>query len=107
MVTFRGDIQVAKGGFLAVLVSGRLTVAGNVTQLDGFYLAEGGVQIDDGSNQLVVNGAMVSLSSGVTILRDLGSSAQPVVVFSYRPDLLLNLPKELKKRRFVKQELLP
>ncbi len=98
------DITVASGGFLAFIVSGKLTVDPVVTKLEGLYDADGqfvtqsqykqGVTND---NQLAVDGSVVAWG-GVSLGRDLGpgNASTPAERFTYRPDLLLDMPQAMK-----------
>lgn len=108
--TIDRNIVVADGGFFAVLSKGGLIVEGGVAQLDGLYLTEGVFEIEDGDNQLIVNGSVADVGGGgILIKRNLGvdNKNNPGVIFNYRPDLLIRMPPELLKTRYEIEELLP
>ena len=95
------NITVANGGFLAFIVKGDITVSSNVTQVDGIYVADGR-WVTEGvtsgyDNQLLVNGTVVAWT-GIELHRDLGASNanKPAEKFSYRLDLMENMPSVMK-----------
>jgi hypothetical protein len=109
--TIDRDVSIARGGFLGVMSEGNLEIAGEVNALDGLYLANGDVTIADGASQLTVNGMVVgdadfTGTQGVVVNRDIGTSS-PSVVFNYDPNLVFSMPRELWKKRFDYQYLLP
>jgi hypothetical protein len=77
----------------------------------GCNLANGDVTIADGNGQLTVNGMVVgdahlTGTQGVVVNRDIGTG-DPSVVFNYDPNLLFSMPRELWKKRFDYQYMLP
>jgi len=107
------NVVVVAGGFLAVISAGNLTITGSTTSLDGFYVSDKSITVEDGANQLVIDGGVISdadMTGGenfaVNRSLDAGNS-QPAVIVSYRPDLLFSMPKELWKRKTVYRQLLP
>jgi len=98
------DITVDEGGFLALVVSGNITVDPLVNQMEGIFISSGnfvtesafesGVVVD---SQLNVAGSVISWGS-LVLSRDLGggNSSTPAEKFSYRPDLLVNIPEKMK-----------
>ena len=109
--TIDRDVSIARGGFFGVMSEGNLEIAGAVNSLDGVYLANGDLTIADGASQLTVNGIVVgdadfTGTQGVVVNRDIGTSS-PSVVFNYDPNMIFNMPRELWKKRFDYQYLLP
>ena len=86
-----------------VIVSGGITVEAGVNQLDGIYVADGGINIGGNSNtQLVVNGILYSvkeknvrINRSYTVKED--NNASPAVAVKYRPDFIFNMPGKLTK----------
>jgi len=105
------DITVESGGFLAFIVNGDITVAPDVTQVQGLYVAD--LSLVTESNgvadiQLGFEGSMVAWG-GVALGRDLSASNidDPAETFTYRPDLLVNMPEKMKVFALRWQEVVP
>lgn len=101
------------GGFLAFIVSGQITVAPTVTQLQGIYIAdrviETGTQTPVNDNRLEAEGMFIGWG-GVTLSRNLGAVSNltlPAETFKYRPDFLLNAPDKFRKARYEWSEVAP
>ncbi|MEI8233045.1 MAG: hypothetical protein WCG44_04920, partial [bacterium] len=94
------DITVDKGGFLAFIVNGTITIDPVVTKLQGIYVSNGftaektNISPDIALN---VEGSVVSWGS-VSLLRDLkgNNGSNPAERFTYRPDFLINMPDKMK-----------
>ena len=76
----------------------------DVTQVDGVYIADGTFVSNSSSDgtsvfddQLLVNGTVVAWT-GVELHRDLGAgnANEPAEKFSYRLDLIENMPEVMK-----------
>jgi len=86
------NIDVNNAGLL-VVVSGDITITGNVTNVDGFYIADGKIIIQDTDEkgiegQINLNGGFVGYG-GVELERDLGVGNEvPAEKFNYRPDII-------------------
>lgn len=94
------NVTVANGGFLLWVVSGNITVAPTVAELEGLMLSSGNwiTETNGGSDtQLVISGSVVSWGS-IELNRNLGgaANASPAERFVYRPDLLFEMPKKVK-----------
>ena len=103
-VEINDNITLGNGGFLAIIASGKITVAGNVDRLDGIYYA--GTIFDTGTSgtKLIVNGTVVGMG-GVSLERTYtDASNTPAENFYFRPDLTATLNK-LGLRRKIVQEL--
>lgn len=105
------NVTVANGGFVAFIVNGSITIDPSVTQVQGIYLADTtwntpGSGADDA--QLDVQGSIVAWG-GVSLGRSLGGAANsaPAEKFTYRPDLLTNMPDKLKVFALRWQEVAP
>jgi hypothetical protein len=103
------------GGFLAFIVNGNITVSPSVTQMEGIFIASNnfatetvdstGVIADD---PLLVEGTVVSWGSfGLrrSLIND--NITTPAETFSYRPDLLENMPDKMKTFAMNWQEVAP
>jgi hypothetical protein len=94
------DQTVPPGSYLHFIVRGNITIAGNVTQLEGMYSADGNIIIEQSANRFVSRGSVVSFgSSGIKSLRSLpgvDNNTQSATKFEYRPDLVVNTPRELR-----------
>ena len=105
-LTIDRNLSVAQGGLALLIVSGNITINGNVTQLEGIFMADGNITIQDGSNdnlndQLTVAGSLVADADNqgngsLTNQRDLGAdnNLNPAVVFRFRPDLIVTMLAE-------------
>lgn len=94
------NVTVANGGFLLWVVSGNITVAPTVAELEGLMLSSGNwiTETNGGSDtQLVISGSVVAWGS-IELNRNLGgaANASPAERFVYRPDLLFEMPKKVK-----------
>jgi len=94
-------ISVINNGFLMVVVNGTITIDDGVDNVEGIYVANntqfstGGSEND---SQLDFQGTLISWDS-VAIYRDNGveSINDPVIQFTWRPDLIINAPDYIKK----------
>lgn len=125
-LTISSDIIVDIGDFLAFIVSGSITIGPNVSVVQGVYIADGQLRIEDGEGsggysfldsprQLEARGIFVGWS-GVALERDLVSGSggdetennlYPASRFIYRPDFLVNAPAGLKRFSIGWQEVAP
>ena len=101
-LTIDQNFEVARGGLALFVVSGNITVNGDVTQVEGLFVADGSITVLSGTeNQLNLEGSYVAdaNSSGIgqiVLQRDLGTANafEPAVVFTFRPDLIVELIKQ-------------
>ena len=105
------NITVANGGFLAVIVSGNLTIADSVSDVQGIYVADGVFSSCEGDSDVQLNaeGTFVGWE-GINLCRDFGSDfndTNPAEVFTYRPDFLNSVYKYLEKPIYSWQEVAP
>jgi len=102
-LTISSDVTVPVGKFLMVIASGSINVDAGVNQLDGIYIADGGINIGNNSNtQMVVNGILYSATtSNIRINRTFtvkeDNNTNPAVVVKYRPDFIFTMPGKLTK----------
>ena len=102
-VTVTGNIDVPttaganNGSFLAVIASGTITFAANVTQAEGWYLGNAIAIAADATNQFRGEGSFVGLNS-LTMARDRGitNNTAPAEDFYPRADLMINAPAPMK-----------
>ncbi|HUW21067.1 MAG TPA: carbohydrate binding domain-containing protein [Candidatus Bathyarchaeia archaeon] len=102
-LTLTGDIEVDPGSFLMVVSSGKITISPSVTSIQGIFIADeiefatvGGIPYD---SLLEAQGTFIGWN-GISILRDIGpiqSVTNPSVVFTYRPDLVVNAPEFIQR----------
>lgn len=114
----QGDITVPTTSTVVFAVSGKIIVDSNVKEIDGIYSTDQLFDVSNGSNQLVVNGSVISnanLQVSANSIDDVfnndrsmaNNSTTPSVVFTMRPDFILNLPETLKVPNYVVQEVAP
>lgn len=100
-VNITGNIIVSSGASLVVVAQGNITIDPAVTQLQGYYISNGIISTghdDAGDAALVVEGGLIGLED-VNLERDFQGSQNnttPAEVFTFRPDILVNLPEEIK-----------
>lgn len=88
--------------FFMVVVSGNITIANGVTQIDGIYVSDGGISTTGNlSNQaLVINGMLYSRGS-IRLARSFSdktlNNTSPATIVNYRPSLLFNMPIKISK----------
>ncbi len=106
------NLTVASGGFFAIIASGKITFSKDLTLAEGFYLADGTIEIlSNGSetdSQFAGNGSFVG-KGGIVMGRDLGSvqNVNPAEYFSPRWDFYFNAPKEFLTTPFLFKEIAP
>jgi hypothetical protein len=116
------NIDVAEGGFLAIISSGDITIGDEVTNVEGVYIADGVINtceslecgnISGGETvadrQLVLEGIFAGWG-GVGLRRDFGTTdnnTNPAELFIYRPDLQVNAYKYLLRPHFTWVEVAP
>lgn len=103
--------NVPVGSYLHFIVKGNIAISGNVTDLQGMYSADGSILIEASTNPFVSKGSVVSFSSnGVESRRSLsgvGNNTQAATVFEYRPDLVINTPREMRRTDSTWSEIAP
>jgi hypothetical protein len=102
---------VPVGSYLQFIVSGNITIAGSVTQLEGMYSADGNILIEQSTNRFVSKGSVVSFGgSGIESRRSLdgvNNNTQSATLFEYRPDLVINTPREMRTSDSSWSEIAP
>jgi len=116
VIFVNGDVTVGENvvvpennGFFALIAKGNLTFAGNVQNAQGFFLSNGTLSVAASGNLFTGQGGFIGWG-GVSMNRDLGASTKnktPSEFFLFRPDLLINAPKEFLFTPFVFQEVAP
>ena len=101
---------MGKDGFFALVAKGNITFDADVKIAQGFYLADGILSVAAGDKLFEGEGSFIGWG-GVSLKRDLGETGflnlTPSEIFTFRPDLLLNAPKEFLFTPFVFQEVAP
>lgn len=107
-VTVGANIVVPVGAYMAVIASGDISFATNVTRVDGWYLADNinvrckdlnvDLVCDKTDSQFLGNGSFVGWQ-GINLTRDRDgvlNAAGPSELFTYRLDLYENAPEVMK-----------
>jgi acetyltransferase-like isoleucine patch superfamily enzyme len=101
--------QVPVGSYLHFIVGGGITIGPQVTSLQGVYSSDGAIVIESSNNPFEASGTVVSLSpNGIISKRSLpggDNATQASTVFTYRPDLVVNAPNEIRHKRRVWSEV--
>lgn len=121
VVFVNGDLRVSAnttvddGGFLSFVVSGDIVVDPAVTSMQGMYIATGNFETESvdatgsiADVQLSVEGNVISwgtFSLGRSLVG--GNINTPAEKFTYRPDLLTNMPDKMKTFAMNWQEVAP
>ncbi len=116
------NIDVAVGGFLAIISSGNISIGDEVTNIDGVYIADGIIATCESSEcgnsegsgditdeQLTVEGILVGWG-GVDLRRNFASAdsnLNPSEFLIYRPDLQMNAYKYLLRSHYTWEEKAP
>ena len=106
-----GDVTVADGGFLAILVNGSVNVSPAVEDIQGLYVVDSAMTTEsNGTSDAPANfeGSVVAWG-GVNLGRDLVSDNVSTAAekFTYRVDLLNNMPDSMKVFALKWEEVVP
>jgi len=103
------NITVNQGGFFALIVKGKLTFTGGVQNAQGFHLSNGDMTIQASSNKFQGEGSFISWGDIIfkRDRQDIDYNKTPAEFFVFRPDLLVNAPKDFLFHPFVFQEVAP
>jgi hypothetical protein len=107
-----GDVLVELGSHLTVISSGTITLASNVAEVHGWWVADRIVVESTGDEatdiQFKGEGSFVGWDA-IELNRDRGvtNNTEPSEVFEYRPDLMINAPDALKFSRYTWLEQVP
>jgi hypothetical protein len=112
-LNIKNNITVANGGFLIFIVKGNVVVDPSVTNVAGIYVANGNFTTLSIYSLGVTNDAPLTVQGSVIVWgnvdlrRNLGGAGNinPGEQFAYRPDLLTNMPSELKTFTMQWQEV--
>lgn len=111
-VNVTGNIDVNPQGFLAVIASGTITFASNVTQVEGVYIGNALTVASTGNTgteqRFTGEGTFVGWQA-VNLLRDRGgnNNTQSTELFRFRPEFVINAPEALKISKVIWQEVAP
>lgn len=118
-LTIKNRINVAPGGFLAMIASGDISIDPSVDSEDGqpavegVYIADGrfstGGGDPAGDKKLVIAGTFVGWQ-GMALNRDFKSdrnNSEPAEAVIYRPDLITSAPSFMKRPTYVWEEVAP
>jgi hypothetical protein len=110
---------VDPGGFLAFVVRGDITFPNTLVSVsnadpavEGIYVANGTISMPSSGTtdeKLAVQGSLITWT-GFTMPRTFGTSrnnAEPVITVTYRPDLVINTPKEFKYSKYTWRQVAP
>lgn len=104
------NITVATGGFLTFIVNGNIAVGASVTSLHGLYVADANFVTTGPTNvaQLDIQGTVAAWGS-FSLERDLSASnlTLPAEKFTYRSDLVANMPRKMKTFTMQWSEVAP
>lgn len=110
-VNINGNIDVALGGFLAIISSGKIKVAETVPQVEGVFITDKEFEVDSAGTEsdIEFRGEGIFIAESFDLGRDLGDLNEtiPVESFVYRPDFLINAHPELWVSSYSWQELAP
>ena len=114
-LTVNRAMSVAQGGFLAFIVNGNVSVGSGQTGMQGIYIMDGtfttnSVYVEGVTNDVPIDvqGSVIAWNS-VSLNRNLGltNNTTPAEKFTYRPDLLINMPEAMKTFALRWQEVAP
>ena len=110
------DITVANGGFLAIFVNGDINIAPDVATIQGLYVADDNFVTQSVYNlstltndiQLDAQGSIAAWGT-FSLARNLGggNGNAPGEKFTYRTDLLTNMPEKMKAFVMQWSEVVP
>ncbi|MFH0863518.1 MAG: hypothetical protein V1858_00305, partial [Candidatus Gottesmanbacteria bacterium] len=119
------DINVASGGFIAFIVSGDITFykylginpiadPHSYKVVDGIYIADGTISTGDTSGETDSANKKQFIGKGMFIAGNFSlgrtlpdNSTMPAEYFEFRPDLLVNFPKEMGDGQRTWSEVAP
>ena len=93
------NFTLDSGKFFMVVVKGKISVDNSVTNLDGIYVADKGIEIlGNSENQLVINGMLYSRGK-IRLARSYTdknmNNSSPAILVNYNPALIFNMPGKL------------
>lgn len=105
------DVTVEPGGYLSFIVNGNVAVSPAVVSMQGLYVVDGTFASESNGGTdlaLEVEGSVVAWG-GVSLGRDLASTNTTLAAerFTYRPDLLTNMPEKMKVFALKWEEVVP
>ncbi|MFA7300930.1 MAG: Hint domain-containing protein [Candidatus Shapirobacteria bacterium] len=102
-LNINSNVVVPANKYLMVIASGIINIGSSVTQVDGIFVANGGIMaIGTASGQLTINGALYAANgSNIRLARSFSqkelNNTVPAVVVNYRPDMIFALPGKINK----------
>ncbi|PJE67788.1 hypothetical protein COU95_00505, partial [Candidatus Shapirobacteria bacterium CG10_big_fil_rev_8_21_14_0_10_40_9] len=100
-VIVEGNTIVNPGGFLAVISSAQINIDATVNKVQGMYVADGHISTGSAGKELdtvLFEGQGIFYSLSIVLARSPARSVNkttPAELFIFRPDLVLNAPREL------------
>lgn len=112
------NITLANDGFLAVIAAQHINISDSVSRVQGVYIASetgcaDGCHISTGEGTVKFEGQGIFYARKFELHRDLdpdkttGNNIAPAETFIFRPDLVLNTPKELRVSKMSWLEVAP
>lgn len=109
-VTIADNINVAPGGFLAIISSGNIIIGDTVTNIEGVYVADGAISSGTSDSQLIGEGIFTGWL-GIDLtgrnFNTIQNNTTPSEIFVYRPDLVRSAYQYLLKSKIAWQEVAP
>lgn len=110
VVLVPGNVQVnanqtvTEGSSLMIVAGGTITFGSSVTSAQGVYIANT-ITTSTGSNAFTGSGTFIGWNT-VSLNRDLGmnNNTQSAETFIYRPDIIFNLPTQVKRPLYTWRE---
>lgn len=98
-LTIDSDFSLASDKFMMVVARGKIIIANNVNQLDGIYVADGGIEaLGTSDTQLIINGSLYSRKT-IKLARSYSdkslNNTSPAIKINYNPALIFNMPGKL------------
>lgn len=98
-LTISNNVSIASDKYLMIIVSGKIGIESTVSRLDGIYIADGGIEsLDPSDNQLVINGMLYSRGK-IRLARSFNdkglNNSEAGILIKYNPSLIFNIPGKL------------
>jgi len=120
-VLIHRDVTVTSGGFFGVISNAKINTDAVVSQVEGFYTTTPDDdpstpdedEIKTGAGTVVFQGRGIFFARNFALNRDLdpgrttGANRDPSEIFTFRPDLVVNAPEEIRISTISWQEVAP
>lgn len=119
-LTLNGNITVPNGSTVTFSVSGNINAAKNVTNIQGYYSADGNFIVQGTNNCSIASDVQLKAEGSVVVnagqnggtfqnQRDLcaNDTTTPAVQFIERPDFIINAPQLIQFTRPIQKEVAP